>query len=113
MATVSLGSAAGKWIMTSTILASAMAFIDATVLNVVLPALQKSLNATGADLFWILNAYLLILASLILIGGALADAGFWRYICRHYAPGGWTGFFRRPHGSVVYKRSATGPHRRR
>lgn len=73
MATVSLGSAAGKWIMTSTILASAMAFIDATALNVVLPALQKSLNATGADLFWILNAYLLILASLILIGGSLGD----------------------------------------
>lgn len=73
MATVSLGSSEGKWIMSSTILASAMAFIDATALNVVLPALQKSLNATGADLFWILNAYLLMLASLILIGGSLGD----------------------------------------
>jgi EmrB/QacA subfamily drug resistance transporter len=73
MATVSLGSSEGKWIMTSTILASAMAFIDATALNVVLPALQKSLNATGADLFWLLNAYLLMLASLILIGGSLGD----------------------------------------
>lgn len=73
MATISLGSSEGKWIMTSTILASAMAFIDATALNVVLPALQKSLDATGADLFWILNAYLLILASLILIGGSLGD----------------------------------------
>jgi len=73
MATVSLGSSEGKWIMASTILASAMAFIDATALNVVLPALQKSLNATGADLFWLLNAYLLMLASLILIGGSLGD----------------------------------------
>lgn len=73
MATVSLQSAAGKWVMLSTILASAMAFIDATALNVVLPSLQKSLNAGGADLFWILNAYLLMLASLILIGGALGD----------------------------------------
>src|SRR3954447_2394245 len=73
MATVSLSSSKGKWIMTSTILASAMAFIDATALNVVLPALQKSLNAAGADLFWILNAYLLMLASLILIGGSLGD----------------------------------------
>ena len=73
MATVSLGSSEGKWIMISTILASAMAFIDATALNVVLPALQKSLNATGADLFWLLNAYLLMLASLILIGGSLGD----------------------------------------
>ncbi|MEO8886710.1 MAG: MFS transporter [Mucilaginibacter sp.] len=73
MATVSLNSAAGKWIMVSTILASAMAFIDATALNVVLPALQQSLKATGADIFWILNAYLLMLASLILIGGAMGD----------------------------------------
>jgi EmrB/QacA subfamily drug resistance transporter len=73
MATVSLGSPAGKWIMVSAILASAMAFIDSTALNVVLPSLQKSLHATGADLFWLLNAYLLMLASLILIGGALGD----------------------------------------
>ncbi|MBE9665293.1 MFS transporter [Mucilaginibacter boryungensis] len=71
--TVLLKSTAGKWIMVSTILASAMAFIDATALNVVLPSLQKSLNASGADLFWILNAYLLMLASLILIGGAMGD----------------------------------------
>ena len=73
MATVALKSAEGKWIMVSAILASAMAFIDSTALNVVLPSLQKSLNATGADLFWLLNAYLLMLASLILIGGSLGD----------------------------------------
>lgn len=73
MATVTLRSAAGKWVMVSAILASAMAFIDSTALNVVLPSLQKSLQATGADLFWILNAYLLMLASLILIGGSMGD----------------------------------------
>jgi len=73
MATVRLGGTEGRWVMASTILASAMAFIDGTALNVVLPALQKSLNATGTDLFWLLNAYLLILASLILIGGSLGD----------------------------------------
>ncbi|MDB5154265.1 MAG: family efflux transporter permease subunit, partial [Mucilaginibacter sp.] len=73
MATVALKSAEGKWIMVSAILASAMAFIDATALNVVLPSLQKSINATGTDLFWLLNAYLLMLASLILIGGSLGD----------------------------------------
>ena len=66
-------SAAGKWIMISTILASSMAFIDGTALNVVLPALQKNLHATGSDLFWVLNAYLLMLASLILIGGSMGD----------------------------------------
>ncbi|MCW3124034.1 MAG: family efflux transporter permease subunit [Flavipsychrobacter sp.] len=73
MATVALGSREGKWIMASAITASSMAFIDGTALNVVLPSLQQGLNATGADIFWILNAYLLMLASLILIGGSLGD----------------------------------------
>ena len=59
--------------MVSCILASSMAFIDGTALNAVLPSLQKSLNATGTDIFWILNAYLLMLAALILIGGSLGD----------------------------------------
>src|ERR1700740_127544 len=96
MATVALRSSAGKWIMVSAILASSMAFIDATALNVVLPALQKSLEASGADLFWILNAYLLMLASLILIGGSLGDklgrkkifmAGIFIFICGSAACG--------------------------
>jgi MFS family permease len=73
MATVALSSSEGKWIMVSAILASAMAFIDGTALNVVLPSLQQGLGATGADLFWILNAYLLMLAALILIGGSIGD----------------------------------------
>jgi len=73
MGTVALGSSAGRWIMISAILASAMAFIDSSALNVVLPALQKDLHASGTDLFWVLNAYLLMLASLVLIGGALGD----------------------------------------
>ena len=73
MATVPLSGAAGKWIMVSAIMASAMAFIDGTALNVVLPAIQKSMHASGTDLFWILNAYLLMLAALILIGGSLGD----------------------------------------
>ena len=72
MTTVAMQSTAGKWIMISTILASSMAFIDGTALNVVLPALQKNLHATGADLFWVLNAYLLML-QLILIGGSMGD----------------------------------------
>ncbi|HXB92865.1 MAG TPA: MFS transporter [Puia sp.] len=59
--------------MVPTILASSMAFIDSTALTVILPSLQQSLHATGADLFWVLNAYLLMLASLILIGGSLGD----------------------------------------
>jgi MFS family permease len=59
--------------MVAAVLASSMAFIDATALNVVLPSLQRALQATGAELFWVLNAYLLMLAALILIGGVLGD----------------------------------------
>jgi len=59
--------------MASAILVSAMAFIDGTALNVVLPSLQKDLAATGTDLFWLLNSYLLMLAALILPGGSLGD----------------------------------------
>ena len=73
MASISLSSIAGKWVMASSILASSMAFIDSTALNVVLPSLQDSLNASAADVFWILNSYLLMLASLILAGGSLGD----------------------------------------
>ena len=50
-----------------------MAFIDSTALNVGLPAIQASLHASGAQLLWIVNAYLLMLAALILLGGALGD----------------------------------------
>jgi len=59
--------------MVATVLPSSMAFIDATALNVVLPSLQHQLKASGSELFWILNAYLLMLASLMLIGGSLGD----------------------------------------
>jgi EmrB/QacA subfamily drug resistance transporter len=73
MESITLKSTTGKWIMTSAILASAMAFIDSTALNVVLPSLQKQLHATGTDLFWLLNSYLLMLAALVLTGGSLGD----------------------------------------
>ena len=59
--------------MTSAILASSMAFIDGTALNVVLPSLQEDLDASASNLFWVLNSYLLMLASLILMGGSLGD----------------------------------------
>lgn len=63
----------GRWTLLSTILASSMAFIDGSALNVILPALQKDLDATGSDLFWVLNGYLLMLAALIIVGGSLGD----------------------------------------
>lgn len=63
----------GRWVLFSTILASSMAFIDASALNVALPALQHDLHASGVQLLWIVNAYLLMLAALILVGGSLGD----------------------------------------
>ncbi len=63
----------GRWILVATILASSMAFIDGSALNIALSALQNDLGATGADLIWIVNGYLLMLAALILIGGSLGD----------------------------------------
>ncbi len=61
------------WVLFSTIFASSMAFIDATALNVALPAVQAGLGATGVQLLWVVNAYLLMLAALIPVGGSLGD----------------------------------------
>jgi EmrB/QacA subfamily drug resistance transporter len=63
----------GRWVLASTILASSMAFIDGSALNVALPAVQTALNASGALLLWVVNGYLLMLAALILVGGSLGD----------------------------------------
>jgi len=63
----------GPWILTATILGSSMAFIDGTVVNVALPALQSALHATLADVQWVVESYALFLAALLLIGGSLGD----------------------------------------
>ena len=59
--------------LVATILASSMAFIDGTVVNVALPALQANLNATIVDVQWVIEAYSLLLAALLLVGGSLGD----------------------------------------
>jgi EmrB/QacA subfamily drug resistance transporter len=63
----------GPWILAATVLGSSMAFIDGTVVNVALPALQSALNATLADVQWVVESYALFLAALLLIGGSLGD----------------------------------------
>ncbi len=63
----------GTWVLVATILGSSMAFIDGTVVNVALPVLQTDLHATASDVQWIVEAYSLFLASLILVGGSLGD----------------------------------------
>ena len=61
------------WVLAAAILASSMAFIDGSALNVALPAIQTSLKASGSQLLWVANSYLLMLAALILVGGTLGD----------------------------------------
>jgi EmrB/QacA subfamily drug resistance transporter len=63
-----------KWLtLTTTIVGSSMAFIDGSVVNIALPAIQQALHADAAATQWIVNAYLLLLGALVLIGGSAAD----------------------------------------
>lgn len=55
------------------ILGSSMAFIDATVVNVALPAIQASLGGTVIDVQWVVEAYGLLLSALVLVGGSMGD----------------------------------------
>src|SRR5256714_6904083 len=61
------------WILAATIIASSMAFIDGTVVNVALPALQRELSASLVDVQWVVESYALFLAALLLVGGAAGD----------------------------------------
>jgi EmrB/QacA subfamily drug resistance transporter len=70
---VAFQSTAGRWLLAVTVAGSGMAFLDGTVVNVALPDIGRDLNASTSALQWILNGYLLTLASLILLGGSLGD----------------------------------------
>src|SRR5262245_53262518 len=63
----------GAWVLAATILGSTMAFIDGTAVNVALPALQSSLQATITDVQWVIESYTLLLAALLLVGGSMGD----------------------------------------
>ena len=62
-----------QWTLAATIIGSSLAFIDATVVNVALPALQAELHASITDVQWVIEAYALMLGSLILVGGSMGD----------------------------------------
>jgi len=64
---------ARQWTLVATIIGSSLTFIDTTVVNVALPALQADLHATITDLQWVIEAYALFLGSLILVGGSMGD----------------------------------------
>ena len=65
--------AAAPWILAATIIGSSLVFMDGTVVNVALPAIQTELGATVTELQWVVEAYALFLAALILVGGSLGD----------------------------------------
>ena len=70
---VAYNSPAGRWVLAIAVLGSGLAFLDGTVVNVALPEIGRDLDASTSDLQWVLNGYLLTLASLILLGGSLGD----------------------------------------
>lgn len=71
--TAPCAAAQARWVLAATILASSMVFIDGTLVNVALPALQRELDASLADVQWVVESYALFLASLLLVGGAAGD----------------------------------------
>jgi EmrB/QacA subfamily drug resistance transporter len=70
---LTLGTAAGRWVVAAAVLGSGMASLDATVVNIALPALGKEFMAGFDGLQWTISSYTLTLASLILLGGSLGD----------------------------------------
>ena len=67
------GGVSQRWVLAATVLASGMAFIDGTVVNIALPLIQESLGASGTAVQWIVEAYSLFFSALILVGGAMGD----------------------------------------
>ncbi|WP_190813780.1 MFS transporter [Saccharopolyspora pogona] len=70
---VALRSRPGRWILVATILGSGVAFLDGSVVNVALPAIGRDIGGDLSVLQWVLDAYLLTLSALLLLGGALGD----------------------------------------
>jgi EmrB/QacA subfamily drug resistance transporter len=70
---VRMGEPAGRWVLFASILGSSLVMVDATVVNVALPAIGRDLDAGIAGLQWTVNGYTLTLASFILLGGSLGD----------------------------------------
>jgi EmrB/QacA subfamily drug resistance transporter len=68
-----MGTARGRWVIATSVLGSAVAFIDGTVVNAALPAIARELQADLADLQWVVTGYLLSLSAALVIGGALGD----------------------------------------
>jgi len=64
---------AKRWVLIATILGSGVAFLEGTIINIALPAIQATFGASVASMQWIASAYTLLLAALTLVGGAAGD----------------------------------------
>ena len=69
-----LSSARGRWVVTATVLGSGLAALDATVVGIALPAIGRDFHAGVSSLQWVVDAYTLTLAGLLLLGGTLGDS---------------------------------------
>src|SRR3954469_22438612 len=72
-ALIARGTPQGRWVLTAAVLGSGMAMLDGTVVNIALRSIGGEFGATVPQLQWVVSAYLLTLASLILVGGSLGD----------------------------------------
>jgi EmrB/QacA subfamily drug resistance transporter len=70
---VDCSEAARRWTLVAAIVGSGMAFMDGTIVNVALPAIQRAMDATTADAQWVMESYALLLSALLLVGGVLGD----------------------------------------
>ena len=70
---LAFASTRGRWLLAVAVLGSGITFLDSTVVNVALPDIGRDLGASTSSLQWIVNGYMLTLASLILLGGSLGD----------------------------------------
>jgi EmrB/QacA subfamily drug resistance transporter len=70
---VAVATISGAWVLAATVLGTSMEFIDGTVVNVALPAMQTGFGASGSQVQWVVEAYALFLAALLLLGGSLGD----------------------------------------
>jgi EmrB/QacA subfamily drug resistance transporter len=68
-----MGTPAARWVLLATVLGSGVAFLDGTIVNVAVPSIAKDLDASLADMQWVLDAYLVTLTALVLLGGSLGD----------------------------------------
>ena len=73
MAEIAYGTAKGRWVLLATVLGSGMVFLDGTVVNIAIPVLGRELHAGISGVQWVLDAYLVVLSALLLLGGSLGD----------------------------------------